>query len=111
MQIKPMLPVAITTLYPGVAVPAHKESGKLEQSVELSKTPLPRSRVIEGVSATANEQRRQHAQRRMNQVFADSKPTQAPRRMATPEILGELIIRMGGAGVYSGPGRLVNIAV
>ena len=67
--------------------------------------------VAEDVNFKSNEQRRQQAQRHVPPIFIHEKPTATPRTLPGPQILGELISRMGGAGVYSGPDQVVNIAV
>ena len=65
--------------------------------------------AVEGVSAPADRQDRHNEQRRMWTTAAVAVPARAVS--AGPQILAELIKRMGGAGIYSGPGRVFNIAV
>lgn len=117
MSINSVNPIAIAAPYSGISglVSASKASDKFELSNNevVTSAEERRSRVgaAEGVNFKSNEQRRQQAQRRVAPIFIHEKHMAMHRTLPGPEILGELISRMGGAGVYSGPGQVVNITV
>ncbi len=117
MSINSVNPIAITAPYSGIGglVSASKASDKFELSNNEAVTSAEGRKsflgAVEDVIFTANEQRRQQSQRRVAPIFVNEKPTATPRTLPGPQILGELINRMGGAGFYSGPGQVVNITV
>ena len=118
MSINSVNPIAIAAPYSVFSglVSASKASDKFELSNNEAVTSAEGRKsllgAVEDVNFTANEQRRQQSQRRVAPpIFVNEKPTATPRTMPGPQILGELINRMGGAGVYSGPGQVVNIVL
>ena len=66
---------------------------------------------IDGADFMGTEHQNRQGQWRLQQIFDTTDFTPTVKRFPGPQILGELIVRMGGAGVYSGPGRMVNVAV
>ena len=80
-----------------------------DDGIGLGKQSAARVAAVKNVNFSADEQRRQQEQKIHSQIFTNG--ASASGNMSTAQILGELINRMGGAGIYSGPGQLVNIAV
>jgi hypothetical protein len=66
---------------------------------------------IDGADFMGTEHQNRQGQWRLQQIFDTTDFTPTVKRFPGPQILGELIVRMGGAGVYSGPGRMGNVAV
>ena len=134
MSISSLKPIAIAASYtppgrfhaPGV-VSVYKAQDKFElnnnQGVKSAQGRKSRLAVVEDVSFAAHEQQRQQAKRRVNThanllnvvvnpIFSNEMRSASSKSMpGSQQLLGELINRMGGAGVYSGPSQFINIVV
>jgi hypothetical protein len=114
-SITQKIPLAVPYPANGVVVPANKDYQRFQidsdDGIGLGKQTTARVAIVKNVSFAADDQHHQQEQRINRQFFTDENKTSAPASMSTAQVLGELINRMGGTGIYSGPGQLVNIAV
>ena len=101
--------------YAGITgvVPVDKRSEwfSLDDDAASGRQTRPRITTVEHVNAAVGDQQRQQAQRINSQILIRDGGTSSPGTSSTARVLGELINRMGGSGIYSGPGKLLNIAV
>ena len=97
----------------GSIVPVDRDPHRFEldsdDGIGPGKQSAVRVAAVKNVNVSADEQRRQQEQKIHSQIFTND--ASASRNTPTAQILGEMINRMGGTGIYSGPGQRVNIAV
>ncbi len=116
MLISGNKPIPLAVPYAGMVsvVPVKAEAHRFQVISNASEERLSNLKVPapEQVNFTGDDQRRQHGQALKPERISSEKNQDVPRTMVgSADILGELINRMGGTGVYSGPGKVLSISV
>lgn len=113
MSINQLTPLVIAAPYPGRsgARPAYEPPAEEIKSERSTARAEPVQGVIELVDATAADRQDSRAKRGPDPLMPGRVLEQGPRTMPGPRMLEALIVRMGGAGVNSGPGQLLSLSV
>ncbi len=117
-MINSINPIPLALPYPGNGsfMPVDRESARFQVSVAdggatVGGKAAPRVDSVKSPRFTVNEQGRQQESGIDRQIFSGNNSSSDSRHLPRARILAELINRMGGSGIYSGPGRVLNIAV
>jgi len=109
------MPLALPYPGNGITVPAARASDRFHagtgEGVAIGRQTRSRIVAVEAINFAVDDQRRQPTSGVNSRIFVQENRTAASGTSPAARILGELIHRMGGSGTYSGPGKVLNIAV